>query len=86
MSKVYPEGCYIFVDRRMEPQNGSIAVVSIDGDDYVMRRLYRGANTMILSPDSWEDGYEDIVISEGDDHTVAFEGVVVWFQASKEME
>lgn len=86
MSKVYPEGCYVFVDKRMEPQNGSIAVVSIDGDDYVMRRLYRGANTMILSPDSWEDGYEDIVISEGDDRTVEFEGVVVWFQASKEME
>ncbi|GAA6488423.1 LexA family protein [Gordonibacter urolithinfaciens] len=86
MSKVYPEGCFIFVDPRMEPKNGSIAVVSIDGEDYVMRRLYRGANTMILSPDSWEDGYEDIVISEGDDRTVEFEGVVVWFQASKEME
>lgn len=86
MSKVYPEGCYIFVDRRMEPQNGSIAVVSIDDEDYVMRRLYRGANTMILSPDSWENGYEDIVISEADERTVEFEGVVVWFQASKEME
>ena len=86
MSKVYPEGCYIFVDRRMEPQNGSIAVVSIDGEDYVMRRLYRGANTMILSPDSWDDGYEDIVISGHDERTVEFVGVVVWFQASKEME
>lgn len=86
MSRVYPEGCYIFVDRRMEPQNGSIAVVSIDGDDYVMRRLYRGANTMILSPDSWDSGYEDIVITGEDDRTVRFEGVVVWFQASKEME
>ena len=86
MSKVYPEGCYIFVDRRMEPQNGSIAVVSIDGEDYVMRRLFMGANKMMLSPDSWEDGYDDIVVSEGDGHTVEFEGVVVWFQASKEME
>ena len=86
MSKVYPEGCYIFVDRRMEPQNGSIAVVSIDGSDYVMRRLYRGATTMILSPDSWDDEYEDIVITGEDDRMVRFEGVVVWFQASKEME
>lgn len=86
MSKVYPEGCYIFVDPRKQPQNGSIAVVSIDGDDYVMRRLYRGANTMILSPDSWDDGYEDIVISGHDERTVEFVGVVVWFQASKEME
>ncbi|MBX9035077.1 LexA family protein [Gordonibacter massiliensis (ex Traore et al. 2017)] len=86
MSKVYPEGCYIFVDRRMQPKNGSIAVVSIDGEDYVMRRLFMGANKMMLSPDSWEDGYDDIVVSEGDGHTVEFEGVVVWFQASKEME
>lgn len=86
MSKVYPEGCYIFVDPRKQPQNGSIAVVSIGGEDYVMRRLYRGANTMILSPDSWDDGYEDIVISGHDERTVEFVGVVVWFQASKEME
>lgn len=86
MSRVYPEGCYIFVDPRKQPQNGSIAVVSIDSEDYVMRRLYRGANTMILSPDSWDDEYEDIVISENEERTVEFVGVVVWFQAGKELE
>ncbi len=86
MSKVYPEGSYILIDERREPRNGSIAVVSIDGADYVMRRLYRGANTLILSPDSWEDGYEDIVIIDGDGHTVEFKGCVVWFQSSEEME
>ena len=41
---------------------------------------------MILSPDSWDDEYEDIVITGEDDRMVRFEGVVVWFQASKEME
>lgn len=86
MNRVYPEGCLVAVDRHAEPRNGSIAVVSIDGADYVMRRLYRGATTMILSPDSWEDGHEDIVISSNDDHTVEFVGVVVWYQASCEME
>lgn len=85
MSKVYPEGCFILVDPSVAPSNGSIAVVSIDGADYVMRRLYRGANTMILSPDSWEDGFEDIIVSDGDGHTVEFHGSVVWFQASEEM-
>lgn len=85
MSKVYPEGCYILVDPTVAPSNGSIAVVSIDGADYVMRRLYRGANTMILSPDSWEDGFEDIIVSDSDGHTVEFHGSVVWFQASEEM-
>lgn len=85
MSKVYPEGCYILVDPTVAPTNGSIAVVSIDGADYVMRRLYRGANTMILFPDSWEDGFEDIIVSDSDGHTVEFHGSVVWFQASEEM-
>lgn len=85
MSKIYPEGSYILIDPMQRPTNGSIAVVSIDGADYVMRRLYKGSSVLVLSPDSWEAGYEDIVIA-GDDHTVEFVGSVVWFQASGELE
>ena len=85
MSKIYPEGSYILIDPMQRPTNGSIAVVSIDGADYVMRRLYKGSSVLMLSPDSWEAGYEDIVIA-GDDHTVEFVGSVVWFQASGELE
>lgn len=85
MSKIYPEGSYILIDPAQRPTNGSIAVVSIDGADYVMRRLYKGSSVLVLSPDSWEAGYEDIVIA-GDDHTVEFVGSVVWFQASGELE
>lgn len=85
MSKIYPEGSYILIDPAQRPTNGSIAVVSIDGADYVMRRLYKGSSVLVLSPDSWEEGYEDIVIA-GDDHTVEFVGSVVWFQASGELE
>lgn len=86
MSRVYPEGCHILIDPGQEPTNGSIAVVSIDGADYVMRRLYRGANTLVLSPDSWEDGFEDIVVMDGDGRTVEFHGTIVWFQSASEME
>ena len=85
MSKIYPEGSYILIDPMQRPTNGSIAVVSIDGADYVMRRLYKGSSVLVLSPDSWEAGYEDIVIA-GDDHTVEIVGSVVWFQASGELE
>ena len=85
MSKIYPEGSYILIDPTQRPVNGSIAVVSIDGADYVMRRLYKGSSVLVLSPDSWEEGYDDIVIA-GDDHTVEFVGSVVWFQASGELE
>lgn len=86
MDNVYPEGCYILIDPKQRPSNGSIAVVSIDGADYVMRRLYRGANTLILSPDSHNAEYEDIIFSSTAEHTVEFHGTVVWFQSSKEME
>ena len=85
MSKIYPEGSYILIDPMQRPTNGSIAVVSIDGADYVLRRLYKGSSVLVLSPDSWEAGYDDIVIA-GDDHTVEFVGSVVWFQASGELE
>ena len=60
--------------------------MSIDGADYVMRRLYKGASTIVLSPDSAQGGYEDIVIGAGSDRTVQFCGTVVWFQPSREME
>jgi repressor LexA len=86
MDNVYPEGCYILIDPEQRPSNGSIAVVSIDGADYVMRRLYRGANTLILSPDSHNAEHEDMVFTAADEHTVEFHGTVVWFQSSKEME
>lgn len=86
MDNVYPEGCYILIDPEQRPSNGSIAVVSIDGADYVMRRLYRGANTLILSPDSHNAEYVDMIFAAATEHTVEFHGTVVWFQSSKEME
>ncbi len=86
MNRVYPEGSFILIDPERMPSNGSIAVVSIDGADYVMRRLYKGANVLVLSPDSWDDDYKDIVVSDAEAHTVEFVGTVVWFQASEEME
>ena len=86
MSRVYPEGCHIYIDPAQQPRNGSVAVVSIDGADYVMRRLYNTGRTVVLSPDSWDDCYEDIVITVEDERTVEYVGTVVWFQPSEEME
>lgn len=86
MNRVYPEGCVIAVSPNREPQNGSVAVVSIDGADAVMRRMYRTQKTLVLSPDSFNPEHEDIIITSGDDHTVEFGGKVVWFQAASEME
>lgn len=86
MSKVYPEGCHILVDPTKPPMNGSIAVVKLNNDDYVMRRMYKGANTLVLSPESWDEGYTDIVITQSDEMTVELVGTVVWYQPKEEME
>ena len=86
MSKVYPEGSHILVDPMKPPVNGSIAVVKLNDNDYIMRRMYKGANTLILSPESWEEGYTDIVITQSDETTVELAGTVVWFQPKEEME
>lgn len=86
MNRVYPEGCIIFVSPNKEPQNGSVAVVTIDGTETVMRRMFRTASTLVLSPDSFNPENKDIVITSDDDRTVEFKGKVVWFQANGEME
>ena len=58
--------------------------VAIDKTDYVMRGMYNGANSLILSPDSHNPAHTDIVISG--DHEVELKGVVVWFQSAEEMK
>lgn len=85
MSRVYPEGCRVLIDPDRAPQSGSIAVVSIDGADYIMRRLLVGAQTLVLSPESYSDAWEDIVI-KADEHTVEMVGTVVWYQPARELE
>ena len=86
MDRVYPEGCLILVDPDREPQNGSIAAVSIDGADYVMRRLLRTSNTMVLAPESFNPEHEDIVVTAASGKTVELAGTVVWYHPSREME
>lgn len=85
MDRVYPEGCLIYIDPDREPQSGSIAVVSIGAGDFIMRRLWRGANTLVLSPESHDPQWEDIVV-QADGADVRTWGTVVWFQSREEME
>lgn len=85
MDKAYPEGCHVLVDPDREPQNSSIAAVMIDGAECVMRRLYRGADVLMLSPESSNPKHRDIVVRKGDGRTVELVGTVVWFQPKEEM-
>lgn len=86
MNRVYPTGCVIMVSPNKQPQNGSVAVVDVEGLGTVMRRMYRTAHTLVLSPDSFNAEHEDIVITADDVRAVTFDGRVVWFQPIEEME
>lgn len=82
MSNIYPEGCHIVVDPTLEPQSGHIGAFMLNGE-VVMRRMLKGANLVILSPDSTNDSHKDIVVS-GEDELITY-GRIVWFQAAEEL-
>lgn len=85
MDKVYPEGCLVVIDPAMKPRSGVIGAYLIDGYEKVMRRVFQGANTLILSPESYNPEHKDLVFSDSDEHTVEGIGTVVWFQAKEEL-
>ena len=85
MDKVYPEGCLVLVDPDLEPADRSIAVVSIDGGDYLMRRLLKGSDTLVLSPESHNPEWRDVVVTRDSGQVVSFVGTVVWFQSAREL-
>ncbi len=84
MDKVYPPGCFVLVDPDLQPRSGSIGVVAVDGTDYIMRRLYKGASSLLLTPESHNREWTDIVIDST--HEVQLIGTVVWFQPAEELE
>lgn len=55
--------------------NGSIVIVSIDGADYVVRRLEQTARELRLKASN--PTYDDIVISRNEEHEVEFKGKVL---------
>lgn len=76
-------GMAVVFDPDLNPANGSVAVVETDGHEAVMRRWYRGGDTLMLVADSHSE-HPDIVL-RWEDGPVRVLGVVVWVQSSKEL-
>lgn len=85
MNRRYHNGDHILVDPDMEPHNGSSVVAEFSDGRSVVRSYLRGSSTLVLAPDSYLDGYEDIIIAM-DDEPVKLLGVVFWNQAGKETD
>ena len=84
MDRVIPEGSHVVVVPHKVPTNGSIVVIRDDAYEAIMRRYYKGSSALMLSPDSYEEEYQDIIVHDGQEITLI--GVVVWWQASEMME
>lgn len=84
MDRVIPEGSHVVIAPHKEPTNGSIVVIRDDTYEAIMRRYYKGSSALMLSPDSYEEEYQDIIVHDGQEITLI--GVVVWWQASEMME
>lgn len=84
MDRVIPEGSHVVVVPHKAPTNGSIVVIRDDTYEAIMRRYYKGSSALMLSPDSYEEEYQDIIVHDGQEITLI--GVVVWWQASEMME
>lgn len=84
MDRVIPKGSHVVVVPHKVPTNGSIVVIRDDTYEAIMRRYYKGSSALMLSPDSYEEEYQDIIVHDGQEITLI--GVVVWWQASEMME
>ena len=83
MDKDFSVNDDLVVNPDKEPTNGSVVIAFLDGAEYIVRRLFRTAQTLILSPNSHNPEYKDIVITADNDTTVEIGGVVIWNQARK---
>lgn len=76
-------GMAVVIDPELTPGNGSVAVVETEDHEAVMRRWYRGGDTLLLVADSHEE-YPDIVL-RWESGPVRVLGVVVWVQSAGEL-
>ena len=86
MDKVFSVGSEWSVSRKKQPRDNSIVMASVDGCDYIVRRLRMTANTMILSPESHNPDHEDIIIRRDSEHSLEIPGVITWYQAPRELD
>lgn len=86
VNRVIPSGSIAVVDPDVEPQSGSLVCASIDSGDFILRRMFRGGRKLMLSPDSFNEEYDDMIFDESDDHELDLIGTVVWHQAARELD
>ena len=84
MNNRYPSDSVLFVDPNMQPFDGCAVLAETQDFQSIVRKYSRGASALMLSPDSHDCEFEDIIVRAGDD-PIMLKGVVVWYQAEKDV-
>lgn len=84
MDNRYPSDSVLFIDPAMEPFDGCAVLAETEQYQSIVRKYSRGSTSLMLSPDSHSGSFEDIII-KADDAPVTLKGVVVWYQAEKDV-
>lgn len=84
MNNRYPSDSVLFVDPNMQPFDGCAVLAETQDYQSIVRKYSRGASSLMLSPDSHDCVFEDIIV-RADDAPIMLKGVVVWYQAEKDV-
>lgn len=84
MDNRYPSDSVLFVDPRMQPFDGCAVLAETEQRQSIVRKYAMGSTSLMLSPDSHSGEFDDIIV-KADDAPVMLKGVVVWYQAEKDV-
>lgn len=84
MNNRYPSDSVLFVDPNMQPFDGCAVLAETQDFQSIVRKYSRGASALMLSPDSHGCEFDDIIV-RADDDPIMLKGVVVWYQAEKDV-
>lgn len=85
MDRRFPEDAALGIDPDMEPRTGDAVLVRDEAHGSFVHVYMAGAGgTVMLSADSWQEGYEDVVVGPHDP-PVEVLGTVVWWQAYEDV-
>lgn len=89
VNKLFGENDDFAVSPNTKPKNGSVVVAKLmraDEEEYIIRQYFRTAQTLILSPCSYNPEHKDIIITADSDMSAEISGVIIWNQARRLMD
>lgn len=79
MNRVLPDGVYALVDPTASIMDGDVLAVRVDGHDAMVKRVFRGPDSITLAPDSYDPRFEEVRLEHPATTEVEVLGRVVWW-------